>query len=380
MIIAHLADLHLGKTVNGYSMIEDQKYILHEIMEILRQEKVNAVVIAGDVYDRTVPGVEAMVLLEQFLSGLQKEGYEVFMIAGNHDSGERLAYGASFLNHMHIHIVGNYTGKIPYHDMKDAYGTVRFHLLPFIHPADVNRYLDDKKVRTYEEALEKALSTVSMGGDRNVILSHQFVSGSQVDENGSEEISVGGIDQVDGHLYDGFDYVALGHIHRPQNLLRETMRYAGTPLKYSFSEADQTKSVPIVTLKEKGNVSVHLVPLKPLHEMREVHGYFDAIVKERPADDTKNDYMHITLNDEEDVTDAVQTLRNIYPHIMKLDYDNIRTRSMNETTPVAKIEHQDPVKVFEQFYEMRNGKKMSDEQKKITVELIDEVMHGKEDS
>lgn len=377
MIIAHLADLHLGKTVNGYTMIEDQRYILDEILKICRREKVNAVVIAGDVYDRTVPSVEAMRLLDSFLLSMQKEGYEVFMIAGNHDSGERLSYGASFLDHMHIHITGTYEGTVPFYDMKDAYGTVRFHLLPFIRPADVNRYLEKNKVRTYDEALKKAVSSINKSEDRNVMLSHQFVIGSQVDENGSEEISVGGIDQVDSHVYDGFDYVALGHIHRPQKLQRETMRYAGSPLKYSFSESSQTKSVPIVEMKEKGNVQVRLVPLKPLHEMREIHGYFKDIISERSSEDSRNDYMHITLNDEEDVTDAVQTLRTICPLLMKLDYDNTRTRSMDETVSVEKIERQDPVQVFEQFYKMRNGKEMSEDQKKITMDLMDDIWKGK---
>ena len=376
MIFAHLADLHLGKIVNGYSMIEDQKYILKEIMEILRKEKVDAVVIAGDVYDRTVPSVEAMVLLEDFLSAMQKEGYEIFMIAGNHDSGQRLAYGSSFLDHMHVHVVGNYEGTLPFHDMKDSYGTVRFHLLPFIRPTDVNRYRDREKVKTYNEALQAVLSSASLCDDRNVMISHQFVTGSVVDDNGSEEISVGGIDQVDGHLYDAFDYVALGHIHRPQKLLKETMRYAGTPLKYSFSESSQTKSIPVVELKEKGNTQIHLIPLKPLHEMREIHGTFEEIMKEEPSDD----YMHVTLNDEEDVTDAIARLRTVFPDIMKLDYDNTRTRFLETDDPLEQIEQQDPLEVFEKFYAMRNGRDMSAEQKKISAELMDEIRHGKEEA
>lgn len=380
MIIAHLADLHLGKNVNGFNMIEDQKYILKEIMDILKQEEVQAVVIAGDVYDRSVPSTEASVLLDHFLSSLQEEGYEVFMTSGNHDSGERLAYASSLLDQMHIHVVGTWSGKLLHWDLKDAYGTIRFHLMPFIRPVDVNRYVIDEKdkVKSWNEALRKALETAELSEDRNVILSHQFVTGSLMDKDGSEEFSVGGVDQVDGHLYDAFDYVALGHIHRPQKLLRETMRYAGTPLPYSFSEAGQMKSVPVIDLKEKGNVSVHLCPLTPMHAMREIHGTYQEIMDHRGEDEHTDDYMHITLNDEEDVVNAIQTLRIVYPNIMKLDYDNTRTRAVERNDVIGETEKQDPLEIFEKFYEMRNGRKMSEEQIRISADLMAEIRNGKE--
>lgn len=380
MILAHLADLHLGKNVNGFSMIEDQKYILKEIMKILKQEHVQAVLIAGDVYDRSVPSTEASVLLDHFLSSLEEEGYEVFMTSGNHDSGERLAYASSLLDRMHIHVVGTWNGKLAYTDLKDDYGTIRFHLLPFIRPVDVNRYVENEKdkAKSYNEALGKALSAAELSEDRNVILSHQFVTGSVLDRDGSEEFSVGGIDQVDGHLYDAFDYVALGHIHRPQKLLRQTMRYAGTPLAYSFSEAGQTKSIPIIDMKEKGNVSIHLHPLVPMHAMREIHGTYQEIMDHREEDENTDDYMHITLNDEEDVVNAIQRLRIVYPNIMKLDYDNTRTRSVDRNDVLVQTEKQDPLEIFEKFYEMRNGKKMSEEQIRISADLMEEIRNGKE--
>jgi exonuclease SbcD len=383
MRIAHLADLHLGKTVNGFSMIEDQKFILNEIFGVLKEEKVDAVLLAGDIYDRNVPSAEATVLLDDFLSSLQKGGYEVFMIAGNHDNGDRVAYGSSLLDHLNIHIAGTYKGVIPSYTMHDAYGAIHVYLLPYVRAVNVNRYIDKESEHagSCEEAVKKALDTVALNeNDRNIILAHQFITGAVYDpENGSEEISLGGLDQVSGHLFDHFDYAALGHIHRPQKLLREEMRYAGTPLKYSFSEAGQTKSIPVIDLKEKGNTEINLIPLIPQHELREIHGMYHDIISSIPNDSTRYDYMHITLNDEEDVPEAIRDLRMLYPNIMKLDYDNTRTRTSSEVTPLKDAEKQSPLDIVTGFYEMRNGKAVNDVQREDLTELIRSIWEGDEE-
>lgn len=376
MKFAHLADLHLGKTVNGFSMIEDQKYILEQILHILEDKHVDAVLMAGDIYDRSVPSAEAMQLLNAFLSELNKRKYEVYIIAGNHDSAERLSYGSDIFNQMHIHIEGRWHGSLAYYDYHDAYGIVRVHLLPYIRPSDINRY-SEEKADSYNKAIQMALETASLSDDRNIILTHQFISGTVIDEDGSEELNIGGLDAVDGHLFDDFDYAAMGHIHRPQRLLRETMRYSGTPLPYSFAESRYHKSMPVITMNEKGkDPLIELCPLEPLHGMREIHGYFNDILNNSRNDEHTDDYMHITLNDENDVTDALPQLREIYPNLMKMDYDNTRTRNQKDLRILKKMEKQNPMDIFSAFYSDSNGSQMSDEQKKIIQDLITSVWEG----
>jgi exonuclease SbcD len=372
MKTAHLADLHLGKTVNGFSMIEEQKHILEEILDILKEKEIQAVMIAGDVYDRNVPSIEATNLLDWFLQELVEQKLEVFMIAGNHDSGDRLNYGSALFENMHIHIAGTYKGTIPSIEMQDAYGPIVFHLLPFIRPVNVNRYIQEEteKAADYTEAVQNALQNDHVDpAKRNVILSHQFVTGVQVDENGSEELIVGGLDQVSGSVYDAYDYVCLGHIHRPQKVSRDTMVYSGTPLKYSFSEANQTKAVTLVEFKEKGNVVITSAPLHPLHEMREVKGTFQQIMHAQHSDD----YMHVTLTDEEDVPDAIRDLRQIYPNIMKLDYDNQRTRNVSHVQISEEDLTRSPMEIFASFYQERTHTEMNEAQKKKMEELIHQI-------
>ncbi len=372
MKTAHLADLHLGKSVNGFSMIEEQRHILEEVLSILKDNEVQAVMMAGDIYDRAVPSVEAVNLLDWFLNELVKGQYEVFMIAGNHDNSDRLSYGSSLFENMHIHIAGTYKGTVPSYEMKDAYGKIVFHLLPFIRPITVNRYIEEEadKAGDYTEAVQKALASDPVDPSvRNVILSHQFVTGVQVDENGSEELIVGGLDQVSGSVYDAYDYVCLGHIHRPQKVSRDTMIYSGTPLKYSFSEASQIKHVPIVEFREKGNIQITYVPLHPLHEMKEIKGKFNDLMRA----DKSEDYMHVTLTDEEDVPDAVRDLRTIYPNIMKLDYDNRRTQNASVIEVSEEDMTRSPMEIFSTFYEERTHAPLNDAQMKLMEELIHQV-------
>lgn len=372
MKISHLADLHLGKSVNNFSMIEEQQHILEEILEILAREQVTTVMMAGDIYDRSVPSIEATNLLNWFLAQLNQQHYEVFIIAGNHDSGDRLGFGSALFDQMHIHIAGNYDGHVCTYEMKDEYGPIVFHLLPFIRPIHVNRYIEEEedKVGTYTEAIHYVLSKEDVDiNKRNIILSHQFVTGTQMDENGSEEIIVGGLDQVSAAVYDNYDYVCLGHIHRPQTVSRETMVYSGTPLKYSFSEVNQEKHIPILDFHEKGNIKITYIPLHPIHEMKEIKGMFSDVMNMPKSED----YMHVILTDELDVPDAMSSLRQVFPNAMSLTYDNKRTQAIQETETSAKDITRSPMEIFTSFYEERNHAPISDEQKKIMDELIHNV-------
>ena len=297
MKIAHLSDLHLGKRLKEYSLIEDQKYILRQIIEILKQEKVTTVLLAGDIYDTGNPSSEAVAILSMFLLELKNLNIHVIIIAGNHDNGTRLSYGAEIFADSNIHITGKYTGILASTTIEDAYGPIHFYSLPYIRPIYVNQYLDETEaVEGYTAAIKHALQTVELNQqERNVILSHQFITGSVTDEQGSE-VSVGGTDNVDGNVFNDFDYVALGHIHRPQTILRETMRYCGTPLKYSVGEANTTKSVTIIDMKEKGHTTVYTVDLKPLHDVVVIKDTFANILQRKNK--KNDDYVYFQLQDE----------------------------------------------------------------------------------
>ena len=378
MKFMHLSDLHLGKRVHEYSMIEDQEYILNQIVQIAADEKVDAVFIAGDIYDKTFPPVEAVTLLDQFLWALAEKEISVWIISGNHESAERLSFGSRLMEKNEIHIAPVYNGELHTVTMEDEYGPIDISLLPFIKPAQVKRFFPEEEIHTYTDALQTALQGDAPRNRRRILITHQFVTGASRCE--SEEPVVGGLDNVDASVFNGFDYVALGHIHSPQNVGRETLRYCGTPLKYSFSEVHQEKSVTIVTMKEKGCISLKTIPLRPLRDLKEIKGTYNDLTLKSFYEHTEypESYLHITLTDEEDVPDAVSRLQVIYPHIMKLDYDNARTRNSPGTDTAGETENKTPMELFEEFYQRRNFQPMSEEQKKFASELMKKVMEEEE--
>lgn len=378
MKFIHLSDLHLGKRVNEYSMLEDQEYILKIIINIVDDEKPDGVIIAGDVYDKSVPAAEAVQLFDNFLVQLAKRKLEVFVISGNHDSPERIAFGARIMDASGIHMSPVYDGNIAPISMRDGYGTVDVYMLPFIKPAHVRRFCDDE-ITTYTDAINHAISKLSINHDnRNILVTHQFVTGSTRSE--SEEISVGGSDNVDAYVFEPFDYVALGHIHSPQNCGSEYIRYCGTPLKYSFSEANDQKSVTVVEFLEKGNVSYKTVGLISLHDLVELKGtYKELTLKEFYENTTwQEDYTHITLTDEEDIPDAIGKLRTVYHRLMKLDYDNKRTRSSMEIRGATDVESKSPLELFSDFYELQNNQSMNPEQFEYMKSLIEKTWEGEQ--
>lgn len=381
MKLIHLADLHLGKQVNGFSMMEDQRYILEEIIRMIRQEEADAVMIAGDVYDKPVPPAEAVSLFDEFLETLAKMGKEVFVISGNHDSAERLAFGSGLMNRSGIHISPVYSGEIQPVTVSDEYGEVNFWLLPFLKPVHVRRFIEDEKekeaVKTYDQALQYVLSHLPVDPQiRNILLTHQFITGAKTSD--SEDFSVGGIDHVEAEHFRPFDYTALGHIHRPQKAGSETIRYCGSPLKYSFSEADREKSVPVIELGKKGDISLRLEPLSPLHDMREIRGTYEQVTEKSfyEQKDLQSCYVRVTLTDEEDVPDALGKLRLVYPLLMRLDYDNTRTRIQNEVSGEEAAEVKTPEDLLEDFYRLQNNHDMNERQKHIAKQCIGKVFGG----
>ena len=374
MKLIHLSDLHLGKRINEFSMIEDQKYILNQILGIIDEEQPDGILLAGDLYDRPVPSAEAVQLLDSFLTRLAKRKIPVYAISGNHDSAERIAFGSHIMSSSGICMSPVYDGKTAKYCLMDNYGEVWIHLLPFIRPAVVRHVFAGEEgaeeIRTYQEAVQAAVEHMDLDTEkRNVLVAHQFVVGAMSCD--SEEITVGGIDQIEGAVFRDFDYVALGHIHSPQNVGNDRIRYCGTPLKYSFSEAGQQKSVTVVELGEKGTLEVREIQLKPLRDMRKLKGTYMAITSLSNYQDTNTeDYVQITLTDEEDIVDGMQKLRTIYPNLMRLEYDNCRTRENQKVTGTETVEKKSELEYFEEFFELQNNQPMNEEQRKFSEELI----------
>ena len=368
MKLIHLSDLHLGKRVNEFSMMEEQKYILNEILNIVDKEKADGVLIAGDVYDKPIPPAEAVQLFDSFLNGLAERNLRTFIISGNHDSPERLSFGGELMKGRGVYVSPVFRSVPEPVVLQDEFGELNMYMLPFVKPVHVRHVLGieeeqgSEKLTTYNEAVQAVVEAMHVNPTkRNVLLSHQFVTGAVRSE--SEEVSVGGLDNVDTSCFDVFDYVALGHIHGPQHISREEVRYSGTPLKYSFSESRHQKSVPVVELKKKGEVEIRLVPLAPRTDMREIKGTYERLMSREFYHGTNTgDYLHITLTDEEDIPDVLNKLRVVYPNIMKLDYENTRTKRQQAMELLEDVKQKSPLELFEEFYEIQNNQPMSEEQ------------------
>ena len=377
MRFLHLSDLHIGKRLNEFSLLEDQAYILGQILEITKSEQPDGVLIAGDVYDKAAPSAEAVGLFDDFLTRLSRSGTAVFLISGNHDSPERIAYGSRILDRCRIYLSPLYEGKTEPVILKDEIGEVAVYLLPFLKPAMLRRFWPEEEIGSYTDAIRLAVGAMDIGSSRrNILVAHQFVTGASRCE--SEEVTIGGLDNVDASVFAAFDYVALGHIHSPQSI-GETIRYCGTPLKYSFSEAGQEKSVTVVELSEKGSLQLRTIPLKPLHDLRELRGRYEELTARSFYEGTPTeDYLHIVLTDEEDVLGAPEKLRTIYPNLMKLSYDNRRTRSDRVLESASGAEEKSPLELLSELYRLQNNQEMSEEQQTYAASVFEAVKEGEE--
>ena len=373
MKFIHLSDLHLGKRVNEFSMIEDQRYILKEILGIINDEAPDGILIAGDIYDRTIPSEDAMRLWDEFLVSLAKKNIPVYAISGNHDSAVRFSDHGTLVEASGIYLSPEYDGSALKYTMEDEYGPVNIYLLPFIKPATVRGFFPEDEIEDYTDACRAAVGRMAIDNkERNILVAHQMIIGSLRCE--SEEVSVGGLDGVSADVFDDFDYVALGHLHGRQKVGRDTVRYCGTPLKYSFSEKDHVKSVTVIELNGKEDISITEKELVPLHDLREIRGTYEELMLKKNYEGTNtDDYIHAVLTDEYDVLDAIAKLRVVYPNLMKLTYDNKRTKSQTIITDSEDIEKKSPLELFEEFYEKQNNQSMTQEQKKFSKDLIESV-------
>ena len=373
MRFLHLADLHIGKRVNGFSMIDDQKFVFEQVYNVIENEKIDGIIMAGDIYDKPVPSAEAVKLFDEMLTRLVSINLPIFVISGNHDSAERIGFGSDILSVAKVYMSRVYNGNLQKIELEDDYGKINVYLLPFIKPATVKNIYKEAEIKDYDDALEYVLSQEKIDETkRNVIVSHQFVTGAMRSE--SEEVSVGGLDNVSVENYKAFDYVALGHIHRAQQMGRESARYAGTLLKYSFSEEKHNKSMTIVDLKEKGNIEIKEIPVKPLHDLKTIKGKFSKITSEEFYKELKKeDYYRAVLTDEDDILNAIGKLKSIYPNLMSMEYDNTRTRSYSVVDNVETVEAKSPLDYFEEFFEKQNGRKMSEKQRNYLLEILGEA-------
>ncbi|MBE6008888.1 MAG: exonuclease SbcCD subunit D [Lachnospiraceae bacterium] len=373
MRFVHLSDLHIGKRVNDFSMIEDQKYILDKITDIVKEEKADAVIIAGDIYDKSVPPAEAVQVFDDFLNGLTESVKSVYIINGNHDSAERVSFGSRQMEKGGVFIAPVFNGEIKRYTEDDEYGKINLYLLPYVKPVSVRPFFEEGTITDTYSAVKAVIDKTGIDKDeRNIIVSHQFITGAERSE--SEEIYVGGSDNVEAEVFADFDYAALGHLHRPQHIGRETVRYCGTPLKYSFSEADHKKSVTVVDMKEKGNVEIRTIPLVPLRDMRHIKGTYEYLTEKKNYEGTGvEDYLHITLLDEEEVYDAIGRLRSIYPNIMRIDYENRRTSADNEIGTVDVGSSKSAIELFEELFRLQNNKDFTESQRELCAEIIGEI-------
>lgn len=374
MKLMHLSDLHLGKTLSGYSLMEDQKYILDRIIEITGEHQPDCILIAGDVFDRAAPSAEAVSLLDDFLTRLSAYHIPILMIAGNHDSPERIAYGGRIMQNSGIYLSPVYDGTVKSVTRSDAHGDVCFWLLPFLRPADVRLHFPDTKIADATDALRTVINSMQLDPSmRNVLIAHQFVTGAALSE--SEEIYCGNAEQVSGELFAPFEYTALGHLHRAQNVGSARIRYCGTPLKYAAAEAGSVKSVTFTELGEKGSEPIiTTVPLVPLRDMQKLRGSFQELMN-----GSNENFVHILLTDETDVPDAIGKLRMRYPHLLGMDYERQRTYDPAAMEELRQDSEKDPASLFSAFFEQVLSVKMNDEQEKIIQELIKEIWAKEDD-
>lgn len=373
MKFAHISDLHLGKRIHQFSMIEDQKYILEKIVEIVKGEKVDGILLAGDIYDKIYPSAEAVALFDSFLVHLAKEEIRIFVISGNHDSPERIAFLGELTKKAGVHLSQVYNGKIDAIDMEDEFGKVHIYLLPFIKPVHVRHFFPEETILNYTDAMEVVIRNMNLNTeDRNILVAHQFVTGAG--RSDSEEISVGGLDNVEVDVFGDFDYVALGHIHRPQNMGSCKVRYSGTPLKYSFSEWQDEKSITIIQMGEKGDLDIKEIPLIPRQDMVKIRGTFLEVMN--PVNFPKlevNSYLHITLLDEMDIPDAFNRLTSVYPNLMQMEYDNLRTRERRNLQVRKEVARISPLDIFAGLYETMNNQPMSEVQREYLMGKIENI-------
>ena len=376
----HISDLHIGKKLREVDISKDQEHILNEIIKLADKERPDAFLIAGDIYDRSVPSAKAINLFDDFITELESRNIKVFIISGNHDSPERIQFANKILEKSGVYIAGTFDGKLKSLVLEDKYGPINIYMLPFIKPSIVSNFFEDEIVDSYEKAASLVISKEDIDpNQRNVLLAHQFVTnnGQEPEQSESESIRVGGLDNIDVSIFDKFDYVALGHIHRPQKVGRDTVRYCGTPLKYSFSEHNHKKSVTMLDFNEKNDITINKLPLYPLKDMRIIKDTLNNLLNSEEYTKYSDDYIYAIVTDEEELFDPIGQLRNIYKNILLLEIENTRSQYIeNDLIFSTQIKEKDPFLLFQEFYFSQNNVDISPSQEKILLEILNNLGGG----
>ena len=378
LTFVHMADLHLGRNLCEMDLIDDQRYILRQIVNIVKEKEADGVIIAGDVYDKAVPSEAATRLLSDFLDELARLKVKTFIISGNHDSDERLGYGSNLFESNKIFISAKYNGTLMKHTMNDGNGELDIWLLPFVKASQVKRFYPDEEINSYDDAVRVVIDKAGIDPERrNMLIAHQFVTGrgSAPKMSGSESIatrSVGAVELVGVDIFSAFDYVALGHIHSSQSVERYEVRYAGSPLKYSLSEVNSNKSVTLVTAGKKGSFKIETVPLRPLRDLRHIRGEMSVLLKKENIM-SPNDYLYVTLTDEEVRPDAIGIFRQSYPYTVRLDYDNSHTKELEKNDVDIRIRNKTFDELVTDFYSEIYGCEISDDEMKVMKDIAKEA-------
>lgn len=377
MKIFHLSDLHIGKRVNEFSLIEDQRYFLTLFLEMVATHNPSIIVIAGDVYDKSVPSTEAVEIFDDFLTAIHQRNIPIFIISGNHDSPERLGFGSRIMESKGVFLSGSFQGTLPKTKIKEQGLEVNIFSLPFIKPSTVRRYFPDASIETYQDVVKTVIENAQISSEEiNVLIAHQFVTGGGAlpKRYESETITIGGQDNVDVSLFQPFDYVALGHLHGPQSVGRETVRYCGSPLKYSFSEKNNQKTVTVVHIENKDSIALEFLPIRPLREMREIRGPLEKLISEEVVSlAPRDDYLRVILTDENEIIDAIGRLRAVYPNIMNLSFENSRTNGNRVAEALENVTKKNNLELFVEFYEKQQNRELDKEKLAIIREALEKI-------
>lgn len=367
MRFAHLADLHIGKKLNGISLIDDQRYVLNQAIELMKEQNVDALIIAGDIYQTSQPSNEAMMVFDEFLGQLVDLNLPVYMISGNHDSEEKIAYFSKLIKKSNIHTSSLFNGSTQIINVNDEYGEIYIHLLPFIKPIDTKKFYPEEKIDSYQKMMEVVLENVNLDSSkRHILVCHQFITGGQTSD--SEVFAIGMLDNINHQVFDGFDYVALGHLHHPQHVGKEWIRYSGSLMKYSLSEVNSDKSMTIVDMKEKGNISIEKYPLKPIRDLKELKGLYQDLMNLPYSED----YVSITLTDDLVLPDAYLSLLTNYPNMIQ--YKIQKSNEVFEAQDLVDIDNKSVLDLFVDFYRGQNNDNLpTKEQLDLITEILDEL-------
>lgn len=367
MKFLHIGDLHLGKTLNGFDLIEDQRYILDQILDIADKESIDGVLIAGDVYDKSVPSESATKLLDYFLIKLAQKEIKVFMVSGNHDSDDRLNYGSALFASNQIFISAVFDGTLHKQSFADGDTEIDIYMLPFVKASQVRHYFPDEDIKNYDDAVRTIIKNTFINPqNKNILVAHQFVAGKGEDPAlaGSESIgtqSVGMVEKIGYDCFDVFDYVALGHIHSPQRVGRDEIRYSGSPLKYSLNEVHNEKSVSLITVSAEKKIIIELVSLKPMRDMRHLRGTLKELLDKKNVK-APDDFIYATLTDEDLINDAMGIFQQVYPNTVRIDYDNSHTREMEQVDISRIAENKSFSELIEDFYRLIYGCEITEEE------------------